>query len=148
MIYVKRYRNKPVIREAIILGWDTWSEVCEFVSDISFGGGVYLDDKTKKPLQEGHISNTMGLWLNTLESRMLAQQGDYIVKGVEGKFYACKPSIFERIYEAVGVEKENDTFDNILKKYNLSSDLVPEELCRRYRELLDKIIDEQKRRGE
>ncbi len=36
----------------------------------------------------------------TLEGTMLAQPGDWIIKGVQGEFYPCKPDIFEQTYEA------------------------------------------------
>ena len=39
--------------------------------------------------------------INTLEGRMTAQVGDWIIKGVAGEFYPCKPDIFEATYEAV-----------------------------------------------
>jgi hypothetical protein len=96
-----KYRKKPVVVEAIKLGWDTWNEICDFVPEDAFGGGVYLDDVTLKELPEGKTSNAIGLKINTLEGVMLAQQGDYIIKGVKGEFYPCKPDIFEQTYEPV-----------------------------------------------
>lgn len=42
-----------------------------------------------------------GLFIHTLEGRMEARPGDYIIKGVQGEFYPCKPDIFEATYEAV-----------------------------------------------
>lgn len=95
-----KYRKKPVVIEAVRLGWDTWNEVCEFVDKEVFDGGVYLDDKTKEVLM-GRTSNTMGLFIKTLEGKMLATQGDYIIKGVKGEFYPCKPDVFEMTYEEV-----------------------------------------------
>ena len=97
-----KYRKKPVVVEAIKLGWDTWNEICDFVPEDAFGGGVYLDDVTLKELPEGKTSNAIGLKINTLEGVMLAQQGDYIIKGVKGEFYPCKPDIFEMTYEYAG----------------------------------------------
>ena len=41
----------------------------------------------------------MGIW--TLEGVMTIKEGDWIIKGVEGEFYPCKPDIFEKTYEAV-----------------------------------------------
>jgi hypothetical protein len=38
--------------------------------------------------------------IQTLEGEMAAQPGDYIIKGVQGEFYPCKPDIFEATYEA------------------------------------------------
>lgn len=42
-----------------------------------------------------------GLFIHTLEGRMEARPGDYIIKGVQGEFYPCKPDIFEATYEVV-----------------------------------------------
>ena len=43
-------------------------------------------------------------WLDipTLEGVMKASPGDYIIRGVQGEFYPCKPNIFEDTYEVVG----------------------------------------------
>ena len=40
--------------------------------------------------------------INTIEGQMIARPGDWIIKGVKGEFYPCKPDIFEATYEAVG----------------------------------------------
>lgn len=39
------------------------------------------------------------LYIKTLEGDMLASVGDYIIKGVKGEFYPCKPDIFEKTYD-------------------------------------------------
>jgi hypothetical protein len=39
--------------------------------------------------------------IRTLEGNMLATPGDWIIRGTEGEFYPCKPSVFERKYEPV-----------------------------------------------
>lgn len=39
------------------------------------------------------------LYVNTLEGDMLVNTGDYIIKGVNGEFYPCKPDIFHKTYE-------------------------------------------------
>ncbi|MHB9144713.1 MAG: hypothetical protein ACYC5Y_05180 [Symbiobacteriia bacterium] len=96
---MSKFRKLPVIIDAIQLTWGTWNDVCDFVSKEAFGGGVYLDDETGAELPEGRTSNTMGLKIKTLEGTMLARQGDYIIRGVNGEFYPCKPDIFERTYE-------------------------------------------------
>ena len=96
-----KYRKKPVVIEAVQLTWQNWSDICNFVDEKSFGGGCYLDNITKKELPEGTNSNTMGLKVITLEGVMMAQQDDFIIKGVNGEFYPCKPDIFEKTYELV-----------------------------------------------
>ena len=40
-------------------------------------------------------------WINTLEGRHRVSDGDFMIKGVKGEFYLCKPDIFEATYEAV-----------------------------------------------
>lgn len=42
-----------------------------------------------------------GLDIDTLEGRMKASIGDYIIKGVNGEFYPCKPDIFAKTYETI-----------------------------------------------
>ena len=80
---IKKYQKKPVIIEAV--QWTGTSEnideVMEFMqADIMF------------------ISNDR-LKIRTLEGDMIADPGDYIIKGIKGEFYPCKPDIFEQTYE-------------------------------------------------
>ena len=88
-----RYRKRPVVIEAVQLLWDTWSEMCEhaWVGKLTDGKpeGVYLD--------EGGI----GLNIPTLEGLLLAREGDWIIRGIQGELYPCKPDIFEATYEVV-----------------------------------------------
>lgn len=51
--------------------------------------------------QKWEGSDSGALIIHTLEGSMTALPGDYIIKGVEGEFYPCKPGIFEKTYEAV-----------------------------------------------
>lgn len=77
----KKYRKKPVVIEALQLGLYNHDDVENFV------GG----DLGNHP--EG------GLVIATLEGAMRASIGDYIIKGVQGEFYPCKPDIFEATYD-------------------------------------------------
>lgn len=95
-----RYRKKPVEVEAIQLTWSNWNEICDFVDKEYFGGGVYLD-LLGNEMPEGQGSDIIGLKINTLEGIMLAVQDDYIIKGIQGEFYSCKPDIFHATYEKV-----------------------------------------------
>lgn len=45
--------------------------------------------------------DTCELLIQTLEGTMTANQGDYIIKGLQGELYPCKPNIFEATYEVV-----------------------------------------------
>jgi hypothetical protein len=90
-----KYRKKPVVIEAVQLRWDTWGEMCEF-ADV----GKLEDGKPQGIHLNGDLS-VIGLLIPTLEGVMKAEQGDYIIKGVKGEFYPCKPDIFEMTYETV-----------------------------------------------
>ena len=83
------YRKKPVIIEAIQLkDLDTLTLMLiqEFVG--------LANDKV--------LAVSDGVLINTLEGTMKASIGDFIIKGVQGEFYPCKPDIFEKTYEKVG----------------------------------------------
>ena len=98
-----KYRKKPVEVEAVQLRWDTWSEICDFVGVSGERGkpsGCYVGPDGKA-LDKASVSEKLGLSIPTLEGTMLAQEGDWIVKGVKGEFYPVKPDIFEATYDKV-----------------------------------------------
>jgi hypothetical protein len=107
------YRKLPVVIEAVQLRWDTWSEMCEFANVGTFEEmeaglkchGCFIDDEGNGTTDPG--GDLLGMWIPTLEGTMLAKAGDYIIKGVAGELYPCKPDIFMRTYElATDVKKE------------------------------------------
>lgn len=83
-----KYKKKPVIIEAIQFE-DTAERICE-LSEFMGGARVNYEDK-----------NNPYIPIETLEGTMRASIGDYIIKGVNGEFYPCKPDIFEKTYEKV-----------------------------------------------
>ena len=83
-----KYKKKPVIIEAIQFE-DTAERICELSE---FMGEVRVNYEDK---------NNPYIPIETLEGTMRASVGDYIIKGVNGEFYPCKPDIFERTYEKV-----------------------------------------------
>ena len=46
-------------------------------------------------------ADTLRLVIDTLEGQMMATAGDYIIQGVQGEFYPCKPDIFAQTYEPI-----------------------------------------------
>lgn len=78
-----KYRKKPVVIEAI-----QWTGNNELDIEAFINSGKY------------HWTET-GLIIDTFEGKMLALFGDYIIKGIQGEFYPCKPDIFEQTYELV-----------------------------------------------
>ena len=57
------------------------------------------ENVSKDSLLNTPIYETEGLYIQTLEGRMKASPGDWIIRGTEGEFYPCKPSVFERKYK-------------------------------------------------
>lgn len=90
-----KYRKKPVIIEAIqfIDNADRIIEIHEFMGGDTIR--VNYEDKDNPYLK-----------IETLEGIMKASVGDYIIKGVNGEFYPCKPDIFEKTYERVTDEAD------------------------------------------
>ena len=89
---IKTFIKKPVTVQAIQLTSDNWEEVADFVGkDVRFAL-----DSFGKPY----------LIINTLEGANNAFVGDWIICGVKGEFYPCKPDIFELIYDEKDPEKE------------------------------------------
>lgn len=86
-----KYRKKPVEIEAIQwLGEQSFDELFKFMDADHNYGIVGMKDG------RGDIAT-----IRTLEGIMEASPGDYIIKGVKGEFYPCKPDIFELTYEKV-----------------------------------------------
>jgi hypothetical protein len=87
-----KFRKKPVIIEAVKFDGMNAMEINLFTgglsdpTDDSFGHSRWSEKKLRIP---------------TLEGVMIANAGDWIIKGVKGEFYPCKPDIFEDTYDAV-----------------------------------------------
>ena len=77
---INKYRKKPVIIEAIQWNGKNLSEIDNFIRGTVENKGTILI-------------------INTLEGDMEASINDYIIKGVNGEFYPCKPDIFDKTYE-------------------------------------------------
>ncbi len=78
-----KYRKKPVVIEAIIFDGDNYNECEEFVGKDNYDNTLNYPN------------------IVTLEGVMRVSVGDYIIKGVKGECYPCKPDIFEQTYEKV-----------------------------------------------
>lgn len=87
-----KYRKKPVVIEAIqfIDEPKTLAKISKFMNGTSRPVRVSYDDPENPTML-----------IETLEGVMRADVGDYIIKGVQGEFYPCKPDIFEQTYEKI-----------------------------------------------
>lgn len=88
-----KYRKKPVVIEAVKLErrfpWPDWfHDAVTNNQIITHGLGKFGEGKVYCEIK-------------TLEGTMIADDGDYIIKGIKGEMYPCKPDIFEMTYESV-----------------------------------------------
>lgn len=86
-----KFRKKPVVVEAM-----QWDGTAHSTLMIQFFIGQELE---LKPNPKGTVTDRFFLMIPTLESPHEASGGDWIIKGVNGEFYPCKPDIFEKTYE-------------------------------------------------
>lgn len=77
-----KYRKKPVVIEAIQWTGDNLKEL-----------------RQMNGFNAVHTCFCGDLKIKTLEGIMTASVGDYIIRGVNGEFYPCKPDVFEKTYE-------------------------------------------------
>lgn len=87
------WRKKPVVVEAFLwTGGPDQTEDPEWIVEAIGAGRVAFINAGSADCQ---------LAIKTLEGTMMAESGDWIIKGVENEIYPCKPSIFAATYEAV-----------------------------------------------
>lgn len=112
-----KYRKKPVVIEAlqVVYGKTDVQEVIDFVGEENL-----KDIQTSEPK------------ISTLEGDMLISDGDYIIKGVQGEFYPCKPDIFVATYEKADKP-------NLLVKFS-ASDI--EDIIERFSKKLEEALTE------
>ena len=85
-----KFRKKPVVIEAIQWNGQNYREIC-------FWAGFTLDGGMDEILR-----------IHTLEGTMEARKGDWIIRGVKGELYPCKPDIFEASYEPFNLNPHED----------------------------------------
>lgn len=97
---MKKYRKKPVVIEAVQWLGDNSIEMYKFLENKQAESGSEISTSGKN-FDIDHNKVSGGLVIKTLEGEHVANLKDYIIKGVKGEFYPCKPDIFEMTYEEV-----------------------------------------------
>lgn len=100
---IRKYRKKPVVVEAVQLNTTNMPKVAAWIG----GDTAKIVVESEEALKLGKGVPGFSMTIHTLEGDMTAKSGDYIIKGVHGEFYPCKPDIFEKTYEAVAPPKED-----------------------------------------
>lgn len=96
-----RFRKRPVEIEA--MKWDGTSTGATPIINWVLGGGGTASFVCSDPDQcvETDGDTPHRIMIRTLEGTMYADLGDWVIRGVQGEFYPCKPGIFDQTYEAV-----------------------------------------------
>jgi hypothetical protein len=82
-----KYRKKPIVIDAVQFDGGNITPIFEFVD--------------RRRLRVDIDGADVIVTIETLEGDMRVSRNDYIIKGVNGEFYPCKPDIFAKTYEAV-----------------------------------------------
>lgn len=85
---MSKFRKKPVVIEAMQFRTNNDDGTC--IAEIL----IWVGSAAR--------SNGTDIFIQTLEGEMNASVGDWIIRGVAGEFYPCKPEIFEQTYEPAG----------------------------------------------
>jgi len=85
-----KYRKKPVVIEAVKFTRDNFQEIRDFT-----------DFQAHSLTIERRINGIATCIIPTLEGQHIATEGDFIIKGIIGEFYPCKPDVFEQTYELI-----------------------------------------------
>lgn len=93
------YRKKPVVIEARQLTKDNIREVTEWMLGAFEMSPDLYSMYEKSVLRNGLIVPTLEDGTGEYKAEHIASIGDFIIKGVMGEFYPCKPDIFEMTYE-------------------------------------------------
>lgn len=84
-------RKKPVVIEMIKFDSITAQSLIEIKETLGFQDLIVSFKEPNNPV----------IKIETLEGTMTANIGDYIIKGVQGELYPCKPDIFEKTYDII-----------------------------------------------
>jgi hypothetical protein len=97
---MSRFRKKPVVIEAFLWtegrrsdnhGWPSWLNEA-WQKDMESVGSFYFHSTSM---------GTERFYIGTLEGTHEVRFGDWIIQGIKGELYPCKPDIFDATYEAV-----------------------------------------------
>lgn len=123
-----QFRKKPVVIDAYKIDYAT------FVGD-------ELPMWLAEAVHQGQVFTALGAWqVKTLEGDMIISDGDFIIQGVQGEIYPCKPEIFKETYEAANGKEKNDNIFTYHKP-NSTTELIYAQIRAKGRELSE-LIDE------
>jgi len=102
-----KYKKRPVVIEAVQWTGENDIEVCNFLAHgttqlpVPDNYEKLYGSKFHLSLGDNYHMEGQTLIIKTLEGQHIASKGDYIIRGVHGEYYPCKPDIFAKTYELV-----------------------------------------------
>lgn len=87
---INTYRTKPCEIEAMEFTRESYNDIV-----------IFTNNKAKGLIVEKCINGKAYCKIETLEGDMVATEGDFIIKGLRGEFYPCKPDVFHKKYEVI-----------------------------------------------
>lgn len=91
---MSHFRKKPVVIEAVQFTYPPTPEILAFA-----GAAIRNVRKARHPAAKGELDIVTLEDGSDARAKHVATEGDWIIKGVQGEFYPCKPDIFEATYE-------------------------------------------------
>jgi hypothetical protein len=99
---VAKFRKKPVVIDAVQWTGANVQELSEFLAGFALHVAPPNEPSCPKCIAFfDYTTAAPSLTIPTLEGNHTASPGDWIIRGIRGEFYPCKPDIFEATYEAV-----------------------------------------------
>jgi hypothetical protein len=97
---MNKFRKKLVVIEAVqFRDLNSYLAICDWAKSHGITGDRDPGPSSTPSLEELFRFETPIMLVRTLEGTMAASVGDWIIRGVKGEFYPCKPDIFDATYE-------------------------------------------------
>lgn len=111
-----KFRKKPVVIEAVQFDGSNMIEIFNFIGK-SVDENIIIHNLSVNHKENKNYCSHISI--PTLEGQMRADPGDWIIKGIKGEFYPCKPDIFEQTYDFTTEEKVAEIKISEIQKVNL-----------------------------
>lgn len=108
---IRQYRKMPITISAV-----------EYKPSTIRAAFTFCKPDLSSDAIDGVVAMRAPLFIDTLEGTMEANYGDFIIQGVAGEFYPCKPQIFKQTYEQVTPEAESTYLTRMMDEYKALDD--------------------------
>lgn len=98
-----KIKSKIVEKEAMLFDGtiESAKKLCRWANDLLLNDPNNQEDMWIEFDYNDKTNKVIAIWVNSLEGQEYISKGDYVIKGLKGEFYPCKPDIFEQTYEKI-----------------------------------------------